>query len=232
MKYERTTLTLHAGYQAEGASVQALRVGDWYVHRRLLGDSLIVSHRVGFCVASNLAPVKAVRVLRALQAVTPAPVDDGELWLYIGGQYPIVEEKLQPWKHQIRRALTSVGAPPAKGIPLSSLPEHILRDLRTYGMAIADSRFDEGKGYWLYAVQRPGEKPLLWKAREGVEALIAEAWHANVEERFAAVGFLLGEAPSGYTLAPFSSKIVQRRTGLDREQLIDILAKLEEAYEC
>lgn len=231
MKYERTMLTLHAGYQAEGASVQALRVGNWYVHRKFVGDGLIVSHRVGFRVASKLAPVKAVRVLRALQAVPPAPVTDGELWLYVGGQYPIVKEKIWPWKQYIREALASVGVKPAKGMLPSSLPEHVLQNLRTYGLAIVDSRYDETKGYWLYAVQRPDKKPLLWKAREGVEALIEEYWHADMVHRFEAVGWYLGDAPDGYVLAPVGVHNPKRRRGLDREHLITALAELENAHE-
>lgn len=114
----------------------------------------------------------------------------------------------------------------------ATLPEHVLRDLRTYGLTIVNSRYDETKGYWLYAVQRPDKKPLLWKAREGVEALIAEAWHAHMVHRFEAVGWYLGEAPDGYVLAPVGvHNPKRRRRGLDREHLIAALAELENAHE-
>jgi hypothetical protein len=113
--------------------------------------------------------------------------------------------------------------------PYEALPESVMRALRGYGMMIAESRYCKDRGHWQYAVVRGEDKPdrRMWKAREGVEALIAEAWHAETFRLFQASGWYLGEAPDGYILAPIGRHNPdQRRRGLTRDQVIAALDEL------
>lgn len=108
MKYERTTLALYPG--AIISSVQALRVGDWYVHHIPMREiGLTISHRSGLGAVNVYRPTQAVAVLRALQALPPCPVSDDafrdEAHRTIEQDKPLEYAALRDWLVSVKRTI-------------------------------------------------------------------------------------------------------------------------------
>lgn len=114
MKPERTTLTIAHSTPGAFWATRALRLGAWYVSDHGERGGLCVSHRSGIVLVGNLTPVRAARLLRALQQAPQCPVSDSELrdWAD-GGHPPSLEHPIFAWVAQLREIVGAVQPPPA-----------------------------------------------------------------------------------------------------------------------